>query len=51
MEVVGGGSGIEVGPEGLHDLLAVEAVAGREREQLNETGGLAQAPSGVLDDS
>ncbi len=44
VEVVGGGPGLEVGPEEVQDLLAVEASARRQGEQFDEARGLAQTP-------
>ena len=44
VQVVGRRAGVAVGPQRLHRLLAVDAVAGREGEQLHELAGLAQAP-------
>ncbi len=47
VQVVGRGGGIELGPERIHHLLAVEPVAAREREQLHELARLAQPPGAV----
>jgi hypothetical protein len=47
-QVVGGGFPVRVGPEDVHDLLAVEAVAWSKGEQLDEARSLPQAPLVIL---
>jgi hypothetical protein len=44
VEVVGGRGGVELGPEGVHQLLAMELVVRCEREQLDQLATLAQTP-------
>jgi hypothetical protein len=50
VEVVGGSAHAQIGPEGLHNLLAVEAVAWGQSEQLQEALGLPQAPPILFDE-
>jgi hypothetical protein len=50
VEVVGGFAHAQNGPEGLHNLLAVEAVARGQSEQLDEAPGLPQAPPILFDE-
>src|SRR5919112_2219871 len=50
VEVVGCFAHARIGPEGLHNLLAVEAVAWGQSEQLDEAPGLPQAPPILFDE-
>jgi hypothetical protein len=50
VEVVGGFAHAKIGPEGLHNLLAVEAVARGQSEQLDEAPGVSQAPPTLFDE-
>src|SRR5207237_9662665 len=50
MEVVRRRGAVAVRPQELAGPLAVEAVVGREREQLDEALGLAQPPRPLADD-
>jgi hypothetical protein len=47
VEVVRGRGRIEIGPEGVHRLLAVEPVAPGERQELHELARLLQPPGAV----
>lgn len=49
MKVVLGGGRLKCRPEKVDHLLPVHAVAGREREELDERRGLAQAPIPFLE--
>jgi len=44
MQVVGGGSGVVIGPEERHQLLPVPLMPRREREEFDERARLAQSP-------
>ena len=46
-QIIAGGDGIEIWPQSLHRLLAMQAMAGREREQLDELARLSQPPGGI----
>jgi hypothetical protein len=48
--VVGGFAHARIGPEGLHNLLAVEAVAWGQSQQLQEAPGVPQAPLVLFDE-
>ena len=50
MEVIGGLLHTQIGPKGLHNLLAVEAVAWGQSQQLEEAPGLPQAPPTLFDE-
>ena len=45
-EVVGGGSGIELGPERIDQLLTVDAVGRLERQELDNRRGTLLPPDG-----
>ena len=47
VQVVGGGRRLAVAPQLVHRLLAVQAMAGRQREQLHQLARLAQPPRRV----
>ena len=49
MEVVRGCGRLEIPPQDVHRLLAVEAMPPRERQQLHQLAGLLQPPGGVRD--
>ncbi len=44
VEVVGGGQRVLVRPQDVHQLLAMEAMAGRQGQQLDDMGRLGEAP-------
>ncbi len=48
-QVATGRISIEIGPEDIDDLLPMEHLARREREQLDEAARLAAFPGGALD--
>jgi hypothetical protein len=50
VEVVGSFAHAQIGPEALHNLLAVEAVAWGQSEQLQEAPGFPQAPPTLFDE-
>ena len=49
VQVVRGGVGVLVRPQDLEHLVAMQPVAGRQREQLDQIGRLGQAPGRRLD--
>src|SRR5919199_6558195 len=44
MEVVAGGSSPQIGPQPFHNLLAMQPMLGRERQELDKMAGFAPAP-------
>ncbi len=48
-QVVAGGGGVEVRPEQVEQLVAVEGVVGGQRQQLHQRARLAQSPGPVVD--
>jgi len=48
-QVGAGGFRIQIRPEGLHRLFAVDAMLGRERQQLDDGGGAVSLPGGGRD--
>jgi hypothetical protein len=49
VEVVRGAGGVALGPERLGELVAVQALSRREREELHERARLAQPPGAIRD--
>jgi hypothetical protein len=45
----GGGGGVEVGPEKIHDLLAGEVLRGAQGEEFHQAARLPQSPGAVGD--
>jgi ABC-type transport system involved in cytochrome bd biosynthesis fused ATPase/permease subunit len=50
-EAVGGGLRAGVGPQEVHDLLAVQAMSGGQGEQLHQGRRLLQPPLVLFDNS